>query len=108
MHTRWVHPGAANLWLFLDENPYSINDGFLLELPTNDSNPPTATGWIDCPASYHNGACGISFCDGHAQIRKWTDRVVLHWNSLASLTAVNATPPRTDLLWLLNQTTFHP
>jgi prepilin-type N-terminal cleavage/methylation domain-containing protein/prepilin-type processing-associated H-X9-DG protein len=101
------HPGAANLWLFLDENPYSINDGFLLELPTDNANPPTATGWIDCPASYHNRSCGISFCDGHAQIRKWTDPVVLSWNQGASLTPTTAAPPKSDLLWLLNLTTSH-
>ena len=102
-----ANPGAANLWLFLDENPYSINDGFLLEEPTSSGNPPTGNGWIDCPASYHNGACGISFCDGHAQIRKWTDPAVLHWNTSASLSEVAATSPKTDLLWLLNLTTAH-
>lgn len=102
-----THPGAATLWLFLDENPYSINDGFLLELPTSNGNPPTGNGWIDCPASYHNGACGISFADGHAQIRKWTDPVVLNWKTGASLSPAAATPPKTDLLWLLNLTTTH-
>ena len=100
-------PGAVNLWLFLDENPYSINDGFLLELPTNNGNPPTATGYIDCPASYHNNACGISFCDGHAQIRKWSDPVIRSWNKGASITPTPATLPYTDLLWLLNLTTTH-
>jgi prepilin-type processing-associated H-X9-DG protein len=23
------------------------------------------------PATYHNGACGFSFADGHAEIHKW-------------------------------------
>lgn len=101
------YTGAANLWLFLDENPYSINDGFLLEKPTNNGNPPTSSGWIDCPAAYHNRAGGISFCDGHAIIRKWTDPTVLNWKTVGSLTPVAATPPGTDLLWLLNLTTAH-
>jgi len=100
-------PGSANLWLLMDENPWSINDGFLLELPTSSGNPPTATGWIDCPASYHNNACGLSFGDGHAQIRKWTDPVVLKWKLAASLNPTTATPPRTDLEWLLARTTAH-
>jgi prepilin-type processing-associated H-X9-DG protein len=100
-------PGSANLWLLMDENPYSINDGFLLEIPTGSGNPPTATGWIDCPAAYHNHACGISFCDGHSQIKKWTDPVVLNWKLTASLTATPATPPHTDLDWLLARTTAH-
>ena len=64
--------GAAQIFLMLDENPCGINDGFFMDTP-ND------TGWIDCPASYHGGAGGISFCDGHAIIRQWRDPVVLNW-----------------------------
>jgi len=66
-----INPGAANTWVFIDENPVSINDGsFICD--------PQINQWIDCPASYHNNAGGISFADGHAQIRKWTDPTVLH------------------------------
>lgn len=65
-----VTPGAANLWLFIDENPVSINDGSFIESPDINQ-------WVDCPASYHNGAGGLAFCDGHAQIHKWTDPTVL-------------------------------
>ena len=28
---------------------------------------------IDFPASFHNGACGFAFGDGHAEIKKWID-----------------------------------
>ena len=89
-------PGPAGLWLLLDENPYSINDAYFLDIP-NDS------GWVDCPACYHNGACGISFCDGHAQIKKWTDRVVLDWRQTASLSPTGTRTP--DLLWFFTITT---
>jgi len=57
-------PKPAKTWLFLDEHPDSINDGYFVN---ND----TATSWQDIPASYHNGACGFSFADGHAEIKKW-------------------------------------
>jgi prepilin-type N-terminal cleavage/methylation domain-containing protein/prepilin-type processing-associated H-X9-DG protein len=96
-------PGAANLWLLVDENPYSINDAFFLDIPSDK-------GWVDCPASYHNGACGINFCDGHAQIRKWTDPTVLTWVYGASLTARGAPASITqyrDLQWFLDRTTAH-
>lgn len=102
-----ARPGAVNLWVFLDENPYSINDAYLLEEPAGNASPPLAEGYIDCPASYHGGACGISFADGHAQIRKWTDPVILNWRQSASLSQTEATLPRTDLLWLIRQTTAH-
>lgn len=103
--TDLTHPGAANLWLFLDENPYSINDGSFLEELSNNANPPIAISWIDIPASYHNGGSGISFCDGHAQIRKWTDPTVLNWKQSAGLSGAPA--HGFDLDWLLSKTTTH-
>jgi prepilin-type N-terminal cleavage/methylation domain-containing protein/prepilin-type processing-associated H-X9-DG protein len=56
-------PSPAKTWLTLDEHPDSINDGYFV-------NNPDASSWQDIPASYHNGACGFSFADGHAEIRR--------------------------------------
>jgi prepilin-type N-terminal cleavage/methylation domain-containing protein/prepilin-type processing-associated H-X9-DG protein len=64
-----LNPGIANTWVFIDENPISINDAsFICE--------PDINQWIDCPASYHNNACGMAYTDGHAQIKKWNDTTV--------------------------------
>jgi len=60
-------PTPASKYVFMDEHPDSINDGYCL----NDANPLTLTHWGDLPASYHDGACGISFADGHSEIHKW-------------------------------------
>jgi len=57
----------ANNWVFIDEHADSINDGYFL----NDPGGPGNGRWIDLPASYHCGACGVSFADGHATIHKW-------------------------------------
>lgn len=57
-------PQPAFTWVTLDEHPDSINDGFFIVSRT-------ATQWGDAPASYHNGACGFSFADGHAEVHKW-------------------------------------
>ena len=54
----------AMTWVTVDEHPDSINDGFFI---IGD----TAGQWGDAPASYHNGACGFSFADGHAEVHKW-------------------------------------
>jgi prepilin-type processing-associated H-X9-DG protein len=96
-------PGADNLFLLVDENPYSINDAFFWEQPTGNANPPSATEWTDVPAVRHAGAAGISFCDGHVQMRKWTDPNLL----VARSGGISASLPRTDLLWLLQRTTAH-
>jgi prepilin-type N-terminal cleavage/methylation domain-containing protein/prepilin-type processing-associated H-X9-DG protein len=66
-------PGASKLWMFVDEHPDSINDGFFEMNMPNAANWPTYSTWQDCPASYHNGACGFGFCDGHAEIKKWLE-----------------------------------
>jgi prepilin-type N-terminal cleavage/methylation domain-containing protein/prepilin-type processing-associated H-X9-DG protein len=87
-------PGTVNTWLFVDENPGSINDAFLVEDPS--ANPLV---WIDAPASYHNNACGICFTDGHAQIKKWTDQAILK-NTWAGNTAPHN---GNDLLWFVNR-----
>ena len=60
------NPGPAMAWVFIDENPWGINDGFFVCDPIRPV-------WIDIPASYHNGAGGLSFADGHAEIKKWRD-----------------------------------
>ncbi len=55
----------ADYFVTIDEHPDSINDGYFL------NNPDSASRWGDGPASYHNGACGLSFADGHSIIHKW-------------------------------------
>ncbi len=66
-----LNPGPSDLWLFVDEHPDSINDGWMI---TNVTNPDE---WQDLPASYHDNACGFAFCDGHSQIKKWVNAVTL-------------------------------
>lgn len=63
---------AADTWVFVDEHPDSINDGFFC---TDMKPAPNLSGAVlpDCPASYHNGACGFAFADGHSEIKKWLD-----------------------------------
>lgn len=102
-----IHPGPAGLWLFIDENPYSINDGCFICLPGKDE-------WIDYPGSYHNHGSGMSFCDGHAEIRIWTDPTVLYdvvppaipFGNPNDLPLPPGQTPPLDLAWLQNLSTF--
>ena len=66
-----ISPGPSRTWVFVDEHPDSMNDGFFVV----DMNAyPTGTPILpDVPASFHNGACGFAFADGHSEIHKWTD-----------------------------------
>lgn len=65
---------ASKTWVFDDEHPDSINDG-IQYTPTSDGED---TQWGDLPASYHNGACGFAFADGHSEIHKWLNPNTIH------------------------------
>ncbi|MSU21972.1 MAG: type II secretion system protein [Pedosphaera sp.] len=54
----------SKTWLTLDEHPDTANDAFFIT-------DPAVNNWQDIPGSYHNGACGFSFADGHAEVKKW-------------------------------------
>jgi prepilin-type processing-associated H-X9-DG protein len=57
---------ASSAFVYLDENPASINDGFF-RLEEDQSS------WGDLPAVNHGGASSFSFADGHAEVHKWHD-----------------------------------
>ncbi|MBE0543187.1 MAG: prepilin-type N-terminal cleavage/methylation domain-containing protein [Verrucomicrobia bacterium] len=57
-------PQPARIFVFVDEHPDSINDGYFI-------NKAYYQEWVDLPASYHNGAATFAFADGHSQLRRW-------------------------------------
>ena len=61
----------AGLFVTLDEHPDSINDGFLQTDPHTDITKWSPQHWNDLPATYHNGAGGFAFADGHAEVHKF-------------------------------------
>jgi prepilin-type N-terminal cleavage/methylation domain-containing protein/prepilin-type processing-associated H-X9-DG protein len=62
-------PLPYRIFIFLDEHPDSINDGYFLnKWPPKNSDD---REWIDLPASYHNGAASFSFADGHSETHRW-------------------------------------
>ena len=99
--THITAPSPVDLFVFIDECPGTINDPSFLCDAWNGGYP--SIQWVDIPASYHNRAGGISFADGHAEIRKWRDPVVTSQNN-PTFTNAGQTPP-TDLLWLQARST---
>jgi prepilin-type N-terminal cleavage/methylation domain-containing protein/prepilin-type processing-associated H-X9-DG protein len=87
-----TNPGPANAFVFIDENPWGIDDGFFVCDPIKPV-------WVNIPASYHNGAGGLSFADGHAEIKKWKDSHVLNCNSTPPL-GVQQDAATSNLQWL--------
>jgi prepilin-type processing-associated H-X9-DG protein len=67
---------------------------------------PAAARIVDFPASYHNGAAGISFADGHTEIKKWVDgrtKPPVRYNNQLTLNV--ASPNNRDVIWLADRTT---
>ena len=90
-----INPAPSMCWVLIDENPNSINDGWFVCDPGN-----LAT-WPDVPASYHNSAGGLSFADGHAEIKRWRDSNLIN----SRVPPATKDPASTDLYWLQERTT---
>ncbi len=97
--------GASRAFVFIDEHPDSINFGDVA-VAMNDGIAPTRIFIIDYPASTHNGAGGMSFADGHAEVHKWVDpRTRPPWKN-ASLSLVVPSPRNQDMVWLSERTSI--
>ena len=87
----------SQIFIFLDEHPGTINDGFFMNRLDSYS-------WGNLPASYHNGAASLSFADGHVESHHWvlpdTIRPVVNGVVLLTFPA----SPQTDFQWLKDHT----
>jgi prepilin-type N-terminal cleavage/methylation domain-containing protein/prepilin-type processing-associated H-X9-DG protein len=95
-------PSPSMLYVLLDEHPDSISAGGFANMMVES---PGSARIIDFPASYHNGAAGISFADGHAEIRKWVDsrtRAPVKYDGSLQLNVPS--PNNRDMIWLGERT----
>jgi prepilin-type N-terminal cleavage/methylation domain-containing protein len=74
---------SSDIFVYVDENPNSLNDGFLRCVPDMSS-------LGDIPANNHANASAFCFADSHAEVHKWRD---------AFLTS-NPSPNSLDNAWL--------
>jgi prepilin-type N-terminal cleavage/methylation domain-containing protein/prepilin-type processing-associated H-X9-DG protein len=103
--TDFAGPGASSIFILLDENPSTINDGYFGNDCLKGSR--QLNTWVDTPAVYHNKANGISFADGHAEIKRWRDQAVLD-NTPGNFKASKQAPTYADLRWMQERTSFKP
>jgi prepilin-type N-terminal cleavage/methylation domain-containing protein/prepilin-type processing-associated H-X9-DG protein len=100
-----LDPGPARTLVFWDERMDAINWGNYFIDMTGYPNSPQSTqfNW-DWPGSYHNGAGGLSFGDGHAEIRRWLDPRTTP--PLSQVTPGPSPSPRNvDIIWLQERAT---
>jgi len=93
-------PAPSSTWVFVDEHPDSINNGYFTVFLNDDH-------WEDLPASSHNGACGFAFADGHSEIKKWLEQSTwkpVRYTNYDSWAAPLAPSERRDHKWLQERT----
>ena len=89
-------PSPADLFVFTDEFPGSLNDGGFAVCMTEPGH------IVDYPANYHNLASAFSFADGHMEIHKWQDRDLKQPVQYTG-GAVTTGPSIIDHAWLTNR-----
>ncbi len=91
-------PGAANFYVFIEEHPDTINDGYFM-------NRWDTVRWGNLPASYHNGGANISWADGHVGLHRWLPSTVRP--AVKGGAGGGFVPdPDTDYLWLRERTSI--
>jgi len=95
-------PAPSNLWVVWDEREDSIDDGWsVISMKTG-----SGMNWPNFPASYHNKAGGISFADGHAEIKRWLDpRTTPSVTRGSRPLNIIASPNNPDIEWIQPRTT---
>jgi prepilin-type N-terminal cleavage/methylation domain-containing protein/prepilin-type processing-associated H-X9-DG protein len=83
---------ASDCFVFLDENPLSLNDGFFRTVANG-------TGIGDLPAVNHGNSSSFTFADGHAQLHRWMNDFLLPPGTTGS-------PNSSDNQWLVTHATF--
>jgi prepilin-type N-terminal cleavage/methylation domain-containing protein len=92
-----TRPSPAEVFVTIDEREDSINDGWFATHPAAG-----AGHLVDFPASYHNKAGGLSFADGHSEIKKWLDPRTTPLVKPGEVMPINVamTPGNVDAAWL--------
>lgn len=93
-------PAPAQTFVLLDEREDSINDGYFAVRMDGPE-------WIvDYPASYHGGAAGFSYADGHSETYKWKNPLTTPLLKKGELLQLDVpSPGNADIAWLRARTT---
>ena len=97
--TSFTRISPSDIFLTLDENPWTINGAGL------GVSAATAV-WIDYPGTLHDNGCGMSFCDGRADVHHWKGGSLRILAKPAGHPAVsNTATDMYDWNWLVAHTT---
>ena len=95
--TEITQPGPSMTYVLIDENEKSINDAFFVCDPTH------VNWWQDVPATRHGNAGGLSYADGHSEIKRWRDGTLLN---PPQANGFPGDPNSGDSAWLEQRSTY--
>jgi prepilin-type N-terminal cleavage/methylation domain-containing protein/prepilin-type processing-associated H-X9-DG protein len=96
----FVNPAPANLIVFDDEHPDSINDACLVNRGLS-----SFPMFDDLPGSLHVGACNFSYADGHSQLHKWLSTKTMRPVTQTTYQDSTTEGDVTDVSWFLYHAT---
>jgi prepilin-type N-terminal cleavage/methylation domain-containing protein/prepilin-type processing-associated H-X9-DG protein len=97
-----ARPGPSNTFVFIDEAVYSIDDGFFVCNPS----PNYVNQWVNNPGTYHANGGGISYADGHSEVKVWKDGNLLSHNKTQKYNGASFSADGSgDLAWLQQRST---
>ncbi len=90
------------IFVFLDEHPDSIDDGYFLNKYIKEDD---AYEWTDLPASYHAGAASFAFADGHSELHRWKNQSTKQppYPGAAMFPLKIAKTEAADYYWVINR-----
>lgn len=97
--SEFLHPAPAEVAVFIEEHPDSMNDPAFLS--------PDQTTWIDSPGTHHNGAATFAFADGHTEVHQWRSSLASGPATRVSYVYINNYPTPAgdeDISWLSYRT----
>lgn len=96
-------PGPSQTLVFFDEREDSIDDGyFAVNMET------ASPQLVNYPGSFHNGAGGLTFADGHAEIHRWLDPRTKPPFKKGQKREFTSMTGNKDLTWLQERATVKP
>jgi prepilin-type N-terminal cleavage/methylation domain-containing protein len=98
--------GSSTIFLLMDMREDSIDWGNFATDMRGWPNDPAQAGFYDLPGSYHHRAGGLSFVDGHAEIKRWRDdRTMPPLQKQGLIPDQYSSPNNPDVLWLQHRAT---
>ncbi len=88
------NPSPAGALVFIDESEYVIDDGYFI------IDAFSTTTWQNYPSSRHNRAGGMSFADGHAEVKRWIGDNTPYYKNTGGFVPATTPKDKKDLRWV--------